>query len=259
MSNVKTTYLGSAIVPDGYSGGTCKVFLCYDPDSQKTLAVHPGGFFTSSVPPACDYKEAARFVQNHPACDNMNNFAPLVVEIKKKEVKTSKKEKTRVFVCYSDPQHGWIKVPRKLLVELGVADQITTCSYQNGDFVYLEWDCDAVIFFDRLKDQGVTPVIRSKSTDRSSRIRNYDSYRHCIPSQEPGNNDVPEKKEIILLDEIYEGVSPDVYTCACGNDPETGGFHPCLEDGTEVDPDSDCNWKDLYACAKCGQLYKSLV
>lgn len=176
MNKMKTTYLGSVIVPDGFSGGTCKTFLCYEPKSQKTLAVYPSGFFTSSVPPACDSKEATWLVQNHPACDNMSFFTPPVVENKKDEATINKNKKTKVFVCYNDPQHGWIKVPRKLLVELGVADQISTCSYQKGDFVYLEWALDAGIVFDRLKEQGVTPVIRAKSTDRSSRIRSYSSY-----------------------------------------------------------------------------------
>lgn len=173
MSNMKTTYLGSVIVPNGYSGDNCKVFLCYDLDSQKTLAVHPGGFFTSSVPPACDSKEATWLVQNHPACDNMSDFTPLVVESKKDGVRTSKK---RTFTFYEDPGHGWMKVPRKLLVALGVECQISTCSYQRGDFVYLEEDSDAGIVLDLLKEQGVALVLKSSHTDRSSRIRSYDSY-----------------------------------------------------------------------------------
>ena len=43
--------------------------------------------------------------------------------------------KTRQFNVYSDPGHAWVKVSRKLLVKLGIADKITLYSYQRGDAV----------------------------------------------------------------------------------------------------------------------------
>lgn len=69
-----------------------------------------------------------------------------------------------------------MKVPRKLLTDLEVEDKISTCSYQRGNFVYLEEDLDAVIVIDQLKKKGITLVLKSRHTDRSSRIRNYPSY-----------------------------------------------------------------------------------
>lgn len=67
-----------------------------------------------------------------------------------------------------------------------------------------------------------------------------------------------EKKEIIVLDEMYEGVSPDMYVCECGNSPSEEGFHPCLEDGTNVEPESGSGWVDLYKCDRCEQIYRSM-
>ena len=96
----------------------------------------------------------------------------------------AKANKKKTFTFFNDPGHGWMKVPRELLVELGVESKISTYSYQKGDFVYLEEDCDAGIVLDLLKEQGVTPDIKSKHTDRQSRIRSYDSYavRKVTPS-----------------------------------------------------------------------------
>ena len=82
----------------------------------------------------------------------------------------------KTFTFYSDPSHGWMKVPRKLPVELEVQSKISSCSYQRGDFVYLEEDRDAGIVLDCLKEKGVTPVVKEKNSNKSSRIRSYSSY-----------------------------------------------------------------------------------
>jgi hypothetical protein len=46
-----------------------------------------------------------------------------------------------------DPGHGWIKVPLNLIAALGIASQISTYSYMDQAFAYLEEDCDLSIFF----------------------------------------------------------------------------------------------------------------
>jgi hypothetical protein len=48
------------------------------------------------------------------------------------------------FTHYTDPGHGWVEVPRALLHELGIADKITGYSYQRGEDVFLEEDCDLI-------------------------------------------------------------------------------------------------------------------
>ena len=81
------------------------------------------------------------------------------------------------FTFYSDSGHGWLKVPRHYLTALGIADQITSCSYQLGNNVYLEEDCDAGLFFDAfIADQGKKPEYSSKWTNNQSKIRKYQSY-----------------------------------------------------------------------------------
>ncbi len=45
-----------------------------------------------------------------------------------------------------DPGHGWLEVRREELIALDIADQISSCSYQNDGMVYLEEDCDLAIY-----------------------------------------------------------------------------------------------------------------
>lgn len=81
------------------------------------------------------------------------------------------------FTIYADPGHGWIKVPRKLLSKLGITDKITPYSYQRGEHVYLEEDCDAYTFVQAYKAQiAPVPIFQEKFTNKQSKIRNYRSY-----------------------------------------------------------------------------------
>jgi len=81
------------------------------------------------------------------------------------------------FSYYQDPGHGWVKVQRKLLADLGILNQITGCSYQHGKFVYLEEDCDAGLFFKAFEKQnGSKPETVSKHTNKRSRIRGYQRF-----------------------------------------------------------------------------------
>lgn len=90
------------------------------------------------------------------------------------------------FNYYQDPGHGWIAVPRKLLEELSILDQITSYSYQRKDMVYLEEDYDASTFLRAYRKHfNQDPVFREHHTNRDSRIRGYDYYRTpepCAPS-----------------------------------------------------------------------------
>ena len=62
------------------------------------------------------------------------------------------------FVFHSDPGHGWLQVPKKLIRELGIGKEISSYSYQDEDFLYLEEDCDAVLFIEAyVKKNGAKP------------------------------------------------------------------------------------------------------
>ena len=77
---------------------------------------------------------------------------------------------------YSDPGHGWGAVKRRVLDELGIADQITHFSFQKGQTVYLEEDCDLPRLVTTLALNGVVVEYEQHSTDRRSPIRSYDRF-----------------------------------------------------------------------------------
>lgn len=80
------------------------------------------------------------------------------------------------FNYYQDSGHGWVKVPRKKLVELGIINKISHCSYERGEFVYLEEDCDASTFADAMKATGKEVTYRSFHGNKQSKIRSYDTF-----------------------------------------------------------------------------------
>lgn len=46
----------------------------------------------------------------------------------------------------------------------------------------------------------------------------------------------------------------DWIICLCGNEPYLDGFQPCLEDGTETEPDEASYWRGLYVCERCARI-----
>lgn len=80
---------------------------------------------------------------------------------------------------YADPAHAWLRVPKEELVNLGIDKQISAYSYMNGNWAYLEEDCDATAF---CRAKGIPPSetekhVDSHRTNLSSSIRNYDAYK----------------------------------------------------------------------------------
>jgi len=80
------------------------------------------------------------------------------------------------FNFYTDPGHGWIKVPKKLLIKLGIDNAITPFSYVRGEYAYLEEDTDASTFITAMKKANKTVELKAHNSNKSSRIRNYQSY-----------------------------------------------------------------------------------
>jgi hypothetical protein len=78
---------------------------------------------------------------------------------------------------YSDPGHGWGAVKRKVLDDLGIASKITPYSYQRGDTVYLEEDCDLTTLTTAASARGIWIEHVEKHTDRRSPIRNYERFK----------------------------------------------------------------------------------
>lgn len=86
-------------------------------------------------------------------------------------------QKTFSAIFYSDPGHGWAKVKRSVLQNLGIEEKISEYSYQNGDNVFLEEDCDLYVLHERLKQDNVTMRLVPKSSDKESRIRSYSRFK----------------------------------------------------------------------------------
>lgn len=85
--------------------------------------------------------------------------------------------KTRSFDYFIDPGHGWVKVSKRLLLDLGIVGVITSYSYERGDYAYLEEDCDMGALYTALHVRGIEPKLRHRYADWRSRIRGYASYQ----------------------------------------------------------------------------------
>jgi hypothetical protein len=50
----------------------------------------------------------------------------------------------------------------------------------------------------------------------------------------------------------------EAWVCICKNTPMDQGFFACDEKGDEMEP-IEGEWKDLYACAKCGRIIDQMT
>lgn len=117
----------------------------------------------------------------------------------------------RRYDFFSDPGHGWLKVERRELVELGIENQISGYSYQKGDYVYLEEDGDASKFADAWEAKHQVKLMNASITyhiaDRASRIRTYQPFNPKILCELCGyfTNDPKHHKGKQLCEQCYLG------------------------------------------------------
>jgi hypothetical protein len=86
----------------------------------------------------------------------------------------AKKISIKVF---GDPGHAWARFPKAKLVQLGIADKISTYSYMNGANAFLEEDCDLSVLVVALRDHGYEIKFNESHANKQSKIRNYSTYR----------------------------------------------------------------------------------
>lgn len=126
----------------------------------------------------------------------------------------------RKYDFYSDPRHGWLKVERRELVELGIENQISGYSYQKGDYVYLEEDGDASKFADAWEAKHQVKLMNSlinyHIADRASKIRRYQ------PFSPQGSKDATTQVKTLLAPQI---TAHDSDNCKCDLTP--GGYGLC--------------------------------
>ena len=77
---------------------------------------------------------------------------------------------------HSDPGHGWLEVSREELAMLHIDDAISAYSYQSGDKVYLEEDCDAALFINAKENLGIKVQLQEHSVDGDSFVRTLPRY-----------------------------------------------------------------------------------
>lgn len=76
---------------------------------------------------------------------------------------------------FQDPGHGWVEVSRSLAEELGIKDKITSYSYQNANYYFLEEDCDAPLLLKELKNRNIEYQINERYSETGWFFHRYDT------------------------------------------------------------------------------------
>lgn len=84
------------------------------------------------------------------------------------------------FMSYSDDGHGWLRVPKYLVQDLLGLDQISSYSYENNGWLYLEEDNDAGIFMSKLAELNHDFKVKHSRKNGQSHIRNYRKIQRNI-------------------------------------------------------------------------------
>ena len=91
-------------------------------------------------------------------------------------MKTKTQTHTYIIPFISDPSHGWGRVVRGAIEDVGIADKISRYSYQEGVFVYLEEDCDLYLFINALEQRGYKVKLDTQNVERTH-IRGLPRYK----------------------------------------------------------------------------------
>jgi hypothetical protein len=84
---------------------------------------------------------------------------------------------------FSDPGHGWLRIKRSRLQELGIEEKISGHSYQQGEHVYLEEDMDMSTY---LNAEGIASTsehlkyfwyVAEDEYQENTPIRKYPHYK----------------------------------------------------------------------------------
>lgn len=76
----------------------------------------------------------------------------------------------------SDPGHAWLEVPVAEIKDLGIAGNISGCSYVRGSMAYLEEDCDLGVFVDAWEARAGVRLIAVQVYQENTPIRGYRSF-----------------------------------------------------------------------------------
>ena len=74
---------------------------------------------------------------------------------------------------HTDSGHGWLAVPQRLMVRLGLANQISKYSYYDPESrtAFLEEDCDAPLFISAAAAAGIHLILKERVYTGDAPIR----------------------------------------------------------------------------------------
>ena len=82
----------------------------------------------------------------------------------------------KIHKWHCDPGHAWLEVEIKDLKKLNIDKDISNYSYINGNYAYLEEDCDASVYIKALEKKKISYSYNEISYDDSCFIRSYNHY-----------------------------------------------------------------------------------
>jgi hypothetical protein len=80
------------------------------------------------------------------------------------------------YKYFQDPSHGWVEVPVAELRRLKIDDKISPYSYRNGNFAYLEEDCDFSLWLEAKRSAGEEFDLARLHTNHDSIVRTFRGY-----------------------------------------------------------------------------------
>lgn len=76
----------------------------------------------------------------------------------------------------NDSEGAWLKVPRRLLDQVGLSSYVSSKSAQRSNDVYLDATEDVPMVILRLQREKINYRIKNVTTKKSSKVRSYDPY-----------------------------------------------------------------------------------
>lgn len=90
-------------------------------------------------------------------------------------MKTAKIRKITLTML-NDSGRSWLKVPRRLLDQVGLSSYVSSKSSQRKDDVYLDTTEDVPMVVLRLQRENINYRIKNVTTKKSSKVRSYNPY-----------------------------------------------------------------------------------
>ena len=86
------------------------------------------------------------------------------------------------YQLFEDPGHAWLQVTKKELQDLNIAGKITSYSYMDKKYAYLEEDCDLTTFLDAKfkfeeEKKNFCNCCITAVYQESSKVRKYNNYQ----------------------------------------------------------------------------------